>query len=230
LAVVSDLYEVVQLYAATQDRVAKACSIDSAVCADLTIVLYDYATQVKQFHLMSLFIGDEAEAVCPDHRSRVNDAAASYPAIMVDRNVGVNDCIVSNMTIVADNRAGVKSHAITNHYVVANRHARKDREVHTQDTVPANSKVVTHNCRFVSCPVEGLDCARKGELWVCSDEEVFAHAVQHGGNYEGGSVRVVDAVTIALVRSEGYVPVFGEVERAGAANDCRWISSEICFD
>src|SRR5689334_16419152 len=56
LAVVADLYEVVELDAAPQHGVFEAAAINRAVRADLAVVFDPHATELQQLHLPPLLI------------------------------------------------------------------------------------------------------------------------------------------------------------------------------
>jgi len=96
LAVVTDLNEIVELDSAAQHGVAETAPIDRTVGSDLAIVFYPHAAELKQFDLMSQFVGHEAESIRADHRSGMNDDSVSYFAFAIDRHIRVDYGVVAN--------------------------------------------------------------------------------------------------------------------------------------
>src|SRR5215470_13329204 len=90
-AVVTDLHLVVDLHALFDHRVADRAPVDRGACADLDVVTDHYGAGLRNLDPLAPE-RREAEAVGPDHATRMQDAARADAAPVVDPHPGVKHC------------------------------------------------------------------------------------------------------------------------------------------
>ena len=80
--IVSNLHEIIDLSAITDDRVGKRSTIDGGVCAYLNIVAYPYAPDLGNL-LVALLSQGKAKTILANARAWVNDHPVSDEGVRV---------------------------------------------------------------------------------------------------------------------------------------------------
>src|SRR5215510_2640855 len=171
LYVVADLDQVVELRAAPDARAAEARAVDTAVSADLDVVLDHDAAHLQELEWATFLVGREAEAVGADHRAAVNATARADLGLVVDRYVGEDHRVVADAAVVADDYARMERHAVADDRIASDRHARMNRAIGADAGIFAQNQVGTDAPRFIRLRVKSGDGAREGQFRVFGDEQ-----------------------------------------------------------
>ena len=107
LHVVADLDQVVEFHAPADDRRVGLGPVDAGVGADFHVVFDDDVAQLRNLVEAACGIGNEAEAVGADHRTRMQDAAAADHAPLVNLDTRVEDRSVADGHAVTDIDLGI---------------------------------------------------------------------------------------------------------------------------
>jgi hypothetical protein len=97
LAIVSDVYQVVDFCAAADARDVESSAIDGGVGSDFDIVFNFEASDLREFFVMAgCWIADVAKAVAAKHGAGMDDDAISQLHARIKRGAGIQIAIASN--------------------------------------------------------------------------------------------------------------------------------------
>ena len=169
-AVVTDLYQIIDLHTATNDGVIDGTTIDHRAGANGYVVANAQPAKLGDGFKMPLFIGCKAKTIRTQHDSRMHATARSYTHIWVDGHVGENVSVRTNDRVVPDRTVGL------NNGVRRHLHARLDNHVGTNMRLRVNDRIAGDyrtgmNTRLERGRMfEKLRCTGEGEIGLGDDK------------------------------------------------------------
>jgi hypothetical protein len=107
---------------------AKAPRSDGGIGADFDVIADHDTANLRNFDPLPGFVG-ETEAIGPDHRTRMDDAARPDLAGVMQGGTGVEMGVVTDLGVVADEAAGVDTGAGTDDGTGFDHHQRADHRI-----------------------------------------------------------------------------------------------------
>lgn len=129
--VVSDLNQVVELYAVINNRVIDGAPVDGGIGAYLHVVTNEHATDLRHFYPYPFLMRD-TEAIRADDNPGVNNASPAYPAIVINRYIWKNTCTAADGNIIANAAIRTNNYTVTETDIFAQHDIRPHTNLRTQ--------------------------------------------------------------------------------------------------
>jgi hypothetical protein len=126
VAVVSHLYQIVDLAAIADYRIVQRAAIDGRIGANLDIVADGHRTDLRNLDPV-LALRRETEAIGTDNRTGMNNHPLTDPATVVDGDIRIQDPAVADTDIVPHHTAGMDDNAFAEADILAEDDIRRDR-------------------------------------------------------------------------------------------------------
>ena len=123
--IVCHLNQIIQFHAAMYDGGSHSSTVHTRVGTDFHMVFQDSDTYLRYFFI-ALGSGGEAETVCTDNATGVQDAVVSYPAIVVDGGVSVNNTVIAHFGTAANRDVRMNDRIVSHLCVFANAGKRRN--------------------------------------------------------------------------------------------------------
>jgi hypothetical protein len=123
---VSDLNQVVELYAVTNFGLRQGRAVDRGVGADFDVVAHDHNAHLWNFVKRARGFGYEPKTISSDHRSRLQHNTVAENAPFANHHAGMHDTAFTDNNVSVERGIGMKLRARAHFAPRADNSARRD--------------------------------------------------------------------------------------------------------